>query len=124
MSKKFFGKRNAVPVKFTAAQTIKIILVLFICSVCIALVLLLFQLKKMTPSNERDLLPSVKIAPENLCLPDNPLSLPPIQFSREQRKTWSDRDIEMFFVDPKSEAGENLHKKNAQKIQDLLEGVP
>lgn len=98
---------------------LKILLAILLLSLVLGFVLFFLKIKKTAASN----IPSVKIAPENLWIQDDPLNLPPIQFSREQKKKWSDEDIEKFFVEPSEEVIDKLNKKNSEKIKKLLEGV-
>lgn len=65
-----------------------------------------------------------KIDPAVFWLLDEPLKLPPIQFSREQRKIWDPSEIEFWYEPPSAEAMENLHKKNRKIIDTILEDVP
>lgn len=101
---------------------LKGLLIFFVIAVSIGFVLFFFQTYR-NKSTEVDKLPPVKIAPENLELPEDPLVLPPIQFSREQKKSWEKAEIEEFFVEPDESSIENLHEKNSEKIRNLLDGV-
>lgn len=123
MSNKIVDKIKIAVNKIKMPNILKTGFTVFLMSLTLGLFLLFMQLKKNYSKPEKDTLPSVRIAPENLYLPEDPLVLPPIQFSREQEKVWSDEKIEKFFVVPKNEEIENLHKNNTKKIDNLLEGI-
>lgn len=109
--------------KLNKAKFIKIAFIAFFCFLIIGFILLFIQIKGSCSLFERDAVESVKIAPENLFLSDDPLALPPIQFSREQRKTWTDKKIKGFFIMPGDGVMKDLHDKNNKKIEKLLEGT-
>lgn len=102
-----------------ASFILKALLIMLLVSIVLGFILFFLKIKKAYDES----VPSVRIAPENLWTQDDPLNLPPIQFSREQKKKWSDEDIEKFFVEPSEEVIQKLHKKNSEKINKLLEGV-
>jgi hypothetical protein len=59
-----------------------------------------------------------------LYLLDEPLQVPPVQFSRKQRKQWSMNEIE-WWVEPFSkEELETLKMQNRAVIEKLLDNVP
>ncbi|MGP1438895.1 MAG: hypothetical protein ACTTKH_07475 [Treponema sp.] len=59
-----------------------------------------------------------------LYLLEEPLQLPPVQFSRKQRKQWQMNEIE-WWVEPFSkEDVETLKLKNRAMIEKLLNNVP
>ena len=68
--------------------------------------------------------PNFKIDPAVFWLLDEPLKLPTIQFSREQRKIWDASELEFWYEPPSAEAMENLHKKNKKIIDNILEAAP
>lgn len=106
---------------FTKVKTTKSLKLVVLISFGLVAIFILVRFIKNQPKN--DSIPSVKIAPENLCLPEDPLVLPPIQFSREQEKSWSDEKIKEFFIIPSDDTIENLHNSNSKKIDNLLEGI-
>ncbi|MEL3911473.1 hypothetical protein [Treponema pedis] len=68
--------------------------------------------------------PFTFIDPNVFWLLEEPLKLPPIQFSREQRKIWDKGEIEFWYEPPSSEAMEKLNKKNKKIIENILEEAP
>ena len=113
---RLFSKKNI-------ALLYKILIAVFVISALIGLVLFFTKRPKQVVKEPTDTLPSVKIAPDQLWLPNELLPLPPIQFSREQKQIWSDEEIKSFFVEPDEDTKKLLHDKNIEKIHDLLEGV-
>ncbi len=77
---------------------------------------------KTTESSSQ--VPLKKIDPNSLWLLDEPLQLPPIQFSREQRKIWKQGEIEYWYKPPSQEAMTELHIQNKKLIKNLLEEAP
>ncbi len=65
-----------------------------------------------------------KLNPNSLWLLDEPLKLPPIQFSREQRKLWKKAEVDYWYEPPSEKAMEELRQKNKKIIDDLLEDAP
>lgn len=65
-----------------------------------------------------------KIDPNILRLLEEPLKLPPIQFSREQRKIWKKSEIDYWYKLPSSKSMEELNKKNKRVIDTILEAAP
>ncbi|MEL3900813.1 hypothetical protein [Treponema phagedenis] len=67
---------------------------------------------------------NVKIAPALMAVPEEPLSLPPIEFSRKQKKNWDEEEIQELYETPTKEEMEDLHKENEKQIKELMEAVP
>ena len=65
-----------------------------------------------------------KIDPNVLWLLEEPLYLPPIQFSREQRKIWEEEEIEYWYEPPSKQIMEMLNKKNKNLVDNILEAAP
>lgn len=59
-----------------------------------------------------------------LQLPDEPLDLPPIHYSRKQKKIWSDADVQYWYTIPNEEQMQKLHAINEEKMNNLWETVP
>lgn len=59
-----------------------------------------------------------------LQLPDEPLDLPPIHYSRKQKKIWSDADVQYWYTIPNEEQMQKLHAINEEKMRNLWETVP
>lgn len=96
----------------------------FVCFVAAVVIgLLLFFSKKPASPVQTTKLPSVIIPPEHIWIPENPLILPEIQFSREQKKEWTQEEIQKFFVEPNEDSLKELHRQNTEKIKKLLEAV-
>lgn len=108
--------------KLNKPLLLKVLFGVFLLSVLAGLTLFFIRTGKQS-KHENSQLPSVKIAPEHIWLNDEPLPLPPIQFSREQKKVWTTEDIEKFFIEPNEAVLDTLHEKNSEKIKQLLEGI-
>ncbi len=65
-----------------------------------------------------------KVNPNDLWLLDEPIQLPPIQFSREQRQIWKPAEVDYWYEAPSEEAMKILREKNKKIINDLLEEAP
>ena len=65
-----------------------------------------------------------KIDPKVLWVLEEPLRLPPIQFSREQRKMWDRHEVEFWYEPPSKEIMEMLDKKNKNLVDNILEAAP
>lgn len=59
-----------------------------------------------------------------LYLLDEPLQVPPVQFSRKQRKQWSMNEIEWWIEPFSKEELETLKMQNRAVIEKLLDNVP
>ncbi|MGP1455650.1 MAG: hypothetical protein ACTTJ7_07835 [Treponema sp.] len=59
-----------------------------------------------------------------LQLPDEPLDLPPIHYSRKQKKIWTDADVQYWYTIPNEEQMQKLHAINEEKMKNLWETVP
>ncbi len=66
----------------------------------------------------------VTIDPSLLQLPEEPLSLPPLKYSRKQKKIWTDADLHYWYTIPDAKQIQELHKINEEKIKNLWESVP
>ncbi len=65
-----------------------------------------------------------KIESTSIWLPDEPIKLPPIQFSREQRQIWKPAEVDYWYEAPDEEAMKELRQKNKKIIDDLMEDAP
>lgn len=66
----------------------------------------------------------ISIDPVVFQLPNEPLELPPIQYSRKQKKIWSDADLQYWYTMPDTEQMKKLHEINEQQMKKLWESVP
>ena len=67
---------------------------------------------------------SGKVDMDKLQIIDEPLYLPPIQFSREQRKIWEKEEVDYWYEPPTKEDMEELHKQNKKIADKILEAAP
>lgn len=67
---------------------------------------------------------SGKVDMDKLQIIDEPLYLPPIQFSREQRKIWEKEEVDYWYEPPTEEDMEELHKQNKKIADKILEAAP
>lgn len=67
---------------------------------------------------------SGKVDTDKLQIIDEPLYLPPIQFSREQRKIWEKEEVDYWYEPPTEEDMEELHKQNKKIADKILEAAP
>lgn len=96
-------------------------------AVCILiLILLIIILAMIFGGNKRAKMSrtDTKIDPNVLWLLEEPLYLPPIQFSREQRKIWEEEEIEYWYEPPSKQIMEMLNKKNKNLVDNILEAAP
>ncbi len=75
-------------------------------------------------SNEQNETGFKKISPDSLWLLEEPLKLPPIQFSREQREIWKPAELDYWYEAPDEQAMKELRQKNKEIIDNLLEDAP
>lgn len=66
----------------------------------------------------------ISIDPVIFMLPDEPLELPPIQYSRKQKKIWTDSDLQYWYTIPDAEQMQKLHDINERQMNKLWESVP
>lgn len=66
----------------------------------------------------------ISIDPMIFMLPDEPLELPPVQYSRKQKKIWTDADLQYWYTIPDTEQMQKLHDINEQQMNKLWESVP
>ena len=66
----------------------------------------------------------ISIDPMIFMLPDEPLELPPIQYSRKQKKIWTDSDLQYWYTIPDAEQMQKLHDINERQMNKLWESVP
>ena len=57
----------------------------------------------------------ISIDPVIFMLPDEPLELPPVQYSRKQKKIWTDADLQYWYTIPDAEQMQKLHDKMSGK---------
>ncbi len=86
-------------------------------------ILLIVRVKAIKNASEEAKKPVV-VDTNMLYLLDEPLQVPPVQFSRKQRKQWSMNELE-WWVEPFSkEELETLKMQNRAVIEKLLDNVP
>ena len=86
-------------------------------------ILLIVRVKAIKSASEEAKKPVV-VDTNMLYLLDEPLQVPPVQFSRKQRKQWSMNELE-WWVEPFSkEELETLKMQNRALIEKLLDNVP
>lgn len=83
-------------------------------------VLLFIHETRATSHQTRDITLDASV----LQLPDEPLDLPPIHYSRKQKKIWSDADVQYWYTIPNEEQMQKLHAINEEKMNNLWETVP
>jgi len=66
----------------------------------------------------------VAIPDESLFLPDEPDFVPEVLPERERRETWTERDAERFWQDPRAGGEEPLKDDLTEAIDRILERVP
>lgn len=66
----------------------------------------------------------ISIDPMIFMLPDEPLELPPVQYSRKQKKIWTDSDLQYWYTIPDAEDMQKLHDINERQMNKLWESVP
>lgn len=85
-------------------------------------VLLLINGTKKTDIDPDEVI--ISIDPVVFQLPDEPLELPPIQYSRKQKQRWSDADLHYWYTIPDGDAMQKLHDINERQMDKLWESVP
>ena len=80
--------------------------------------------KKAALSSKNSDFKSGKVNTDKLQIIDEPLYLPPIQFSREQRKIWEKEEVDYWYEPPTKEDMEELHKQNKKIADKILEAAP
>lgn len=129
---KFFDTFNETLQDFFVSNK-KLMLIAGSCTIFIlfiTIVLITVFSKKNEPTHSKtetggtDIKRSVSIDPNVFWLLDEPLKLPPIQFSREQRTIWDAGEIEFWYEEPSPEAMKILNKKNKKIVENILEEVP
>ena len=66
----------------------------------------------------------ISIDPVIFLLPDEPLELPPIQYSRKQKKIWTEADLQYWYTIPDKDQLQRLHDINERQMNKLWESVP
>ena len=66
----------------------------------------------------------ISIDPVIFLLPDEPLELPPIQYSRKQKKIWTEADLQYWYTIPDAEQMQKLHDINERQMNKLWESIP
>ena len=66
----------------------------------------------------------ISIDPVIFQLPDEPLELPPIQYSRKHKKRWTEADLQYWYTIPDKDQMQKLHDINEQQMNKLWESVP
>ena len=94
---------------------------LLIIMLIISVIILLSGTKK--PSIDPDEV-MISIDPVIFMLPDEPLELPPVQYSRKQKKIWTDSDLQYWYTIPDADEMKKLHEINERQMNKLWESVP
>ena len=82
------------------------------------------ETKKAVLSSKNSDFKSGKVDTDKIQIIDEPLYLPPIQFSREQRKIWEKEEVDYWYEPPTKEDMEELHKQNKKIADKILEAAP
>ena len=82
------------------------------------------ETKKTVLSSKNSDFKSGKVDTDKIQIIDEPLYLPPIQFSREQRKIWEKEEVDYWYEPPTKEDMEELHKQNKKIADKILEAAP
>ena len=94
---------------------------LLIIMLIISVIILIHGNKK--PSADPDEV-MISIDPVIFMLPDEPLELPPVQYSRKQKKIWTDSDLQYWYTIPDADEMQKLHDINERQMNKLWESVP
>ena len=94
---------------------------LLIIMLIVAVIILVSGTKK--PNADPDEV-MISIDPMIFMLPDEPLELPPVQYSRKQKKIWTDADLQYWYTIPDAEQMQKLHDINERQMNKLWESVP
>lgn len=82
------------------------------------------ETKKAVLSSKNSDFKSGKVDTDKIQIIDEPLYLPPIQFSREQRKIWEKEEVDYWYEPPTEQDMEELHKQNKKIADKILEAAP
>ncbi|UTY25928.1 hypothetical protein [Treponema denticola] len=82
------------------------------------------ETKKAVLSSKNSDFKSGKVDTDKLQIIDEPLYLPPIQFSREQHKIWEKEEVDYWYEPPTEKDMEELHKQNKKIADKILEAAP
>ena len=85
--------------------------------------LLIVRVRAIKSANDEAKKPVI-VDTNMLYLLDEPLKMPPVQFSRKQRKQWSMNEIEWWIEPFSKEDLETLKMQNRAVIDKLLDNVP
>ena len=85
--------------------------------------LLIVRVKAIKSANDEAKKPVI-VDTNMLYLLEEPLPIPPVQFSRKQRKQWSMNEIEWWIEPFSKEELETLKMQNRAIIEKLLDNVP
>ncbi|MGP1594838.1 MAG: hypothetical protein ACTTH8_06295 [Treponema sp.] len=85
-------------------------------------VVLLIHEQKGPPLDPDEII--ISIDPSVFALPDEPLELPPVQYSRKQKKIWTEADVQYWYSLPNAEEMQKLHDINEERMKKLWESVP
>ncbi len=97
------------------------VLGLLIIMLIVSVIMLVSGTKK--PSADPDEV-MISIDPMIFMLPDEPLELPPVQYSRKQKKIWTDSDLQYWYTIPDADEMQKLHDINERQMNKLWESVP
>lgn len=115
-------------VNFIETHRIKIVIILGSFLAVLLLVLLLGLAiegsKKSRQEQRQEEAKKLSFSPDELWLPDEPFSVPEIQYSRISPSFWSAEDEKAWYNAPDSETLNELNTIARQQIDDLLESVP
>ena len=97
-----------------------------ITAACVLLILIFSFAGSRTSKNEPNASSSQSagIPPEEFFLPDEPLSLPGIQFSRETESSWSEAEASRWFIPLSREDLQELRASGEKSVERLLEKIP
>lgn len=94
---------------------------LLIIIMIISVIVLLRGTKKVNTEPDEVM---ISIDPVIFLLPDEPLELPPIQYSRKQKKIWTEADLQYWYTIPDEEQIQKLHDINERQMKKLWESIP
>lgn len=66
----------------------------------------------------------ISIDPAVFMLPEEPLTLPPVSYSRKQKKIWTDADLQYWYTIPDAQQMQKLHNINELRMKKLWESIP
>ena len=85
-------------------------------------VLLLVRGTKKTSAEAEEII--ISIDPAVFLFPEDPLTLPPVQYSRKQKKSWTEEGLQYWYTIPDKDQMQKLHDINELQMQKLWESIP